>query len=395
MEHKRDASMAGLPWPRSTTRDAPSPDATSSGAASSEMHTTMAPSSNPTTLTPTTITPPSNPTTLTPTTMAPSTTSTPSTSGPSPPIPPPNTTSTSLTSYTNPSTPAPPFPHTEHLHYDLSTHPRHFERIVHQIQFKIYTRANNDRSLYIEEIPASGISRCRDPEHFFYGLSSNWDWACHTADYWRHFFDIPLVHGFHPYAPIDIVPPRTSESHPPTTDLAQLARQLEDAWTAALASGELQQGSHLLNNMIFSDALRAIGQRDQPTESTSSWYWDKWVGFLVVSKSYNYGTIQALHVFQKSTLLRQGVCVKHLNRCKTSFFAFESWLRYCTLDTIIRFSIKIAGGQRMASRRWPTKLVMSWEAVGDVQLCTCEFFHCDGTGLSQVPQYQEFISSWL
>ena len=26
----------------------------------------------------------------------------------------------------------------------------------------------------------------------------------------------------------------------------------------------------------------------------------------------------------------------------------------------------------MASRRWPTKLVMSWEAVGDVQLCTCK-----------------------
>ena len=284
MENKRDASMAGLPWPRSTTRDAPSLDATSSGAASSEAPTTMAPSSNPTTLTPTTMAPPSNPTTLNPTTMSPSpnpTTSTPSTSGPSPSIPPipPNTTSTSPTPYTTPSTPAPPFPHTEHLHYDFSTHPRHFERIVHQIQFKIYTRANNDRSLYIEEIPASGISRCRDPEHFFYGLSSNWDWACHTADYWRHFFDIPLVHGHHPYTPVDIVPPRTSESHPPTTDLAQQARQLEDAWTAALASGELQQGSHLLNNMVFIDALRAIGQRAQPTESTSSWYWAKWVGF--------------------------------------------------------------------------------------------------------------------
>ena len=26
----------------------------------------------------------------------------------------------------------------------------------------------------------------------------------------------------------------------------------------------------------------------------------------------------------------------------------------------------VAGGQRMASRRWPTKLVMSWEAVRDV-----------------------------
>ena len=28
----------------------------------------------------------------------------------------------------------------------------------------------------------------------------------------------------------------------------------------------------------------------------------------------------------------------------------------------------------MASRRWPTKLVMSWEAVGDVQLCTCNIY---------------------
>ena len=103
-----------------------------------------------------------------------------------------------------------------------------------------------------------------------YGLSSNWDWACHTADYWRHFFNIPLVHGHHPYTPIDIVPPRTSHAPPPTTDLAQLARQLEDSWTAALASGEMQQGSHLLNSMNFIDALRAIGQREQPTESTSS-----------------------------------------------------------------------------------------------------------------------------
>ena len=72
------------------------------------------------------------------------------------------------------------------------------------------------------------------------------------------------------YTPIDIVPPRTPHAPPPTTDLAQLARQLEDSWTAALASGEMQQGSHMLNNMNFIDALRAIGQREQPTESTSS-----------------------------------------------------------------------------------------------------------------------------
>ena len=33
-----------------------------------------------------------------------------------------------------------------------------------------------------------------------------------------------------------------------------------------------------------------------------------------------------------------------------------------------------AGGQRMASRRWPTKLVMSCKAVRDVRLCTCLTF---------------------
>ena len=48
------------------------------------------------------------------------------------------------------------------------------------------------------------------------------------------------------------------------------------------------------------------------------------------------------------------MCVIRLNRRKTSTFSFRH-----------------AGGQRMASRRWPMKLVMSWEAVGDVQLCTC------------------------
>ena len=124
-------------------------------------------------------------------------------------------------------------------------------------------------SLYIEEIPISSIPRSRDPEHFFYGLSSNWEWSCHTADYWRHFFTVPLVHGHHPYTPIDIVHPPTSTTPPPTIDLATQARQLEDSWRAALASGELQQGSQMITNMSFIDALRAIGQRDPDSEATS------------------------------------------------------------------------------------------------------------------------------
>ena len=35
-------------------------------------------------------------------------------------------------------------------------------------------------------------------------------------------------------------------------------------------------------------------------------------------------------------------------------------------DESIVFRLGEAGGQCMTSRHWPTKLVMSWEAVGDV-----------------------------
>ena len=37
----------------------------------------------------------------------------------------------------------------------------------HQIQFKIITHSNNTREMFIEEIPMSGLSKCRDPEHYF------------------------------------------------------------------------------------------------------------------------------------------------------------------------------------------------------------------------------------
>ena len=76
-------------------------------------------------------------------------------------------------------------------------HRAHFSsRVVHQIQFKIITHSNNTRELFIEEIPMSGLSKCRDPEHYFYGLfGQTGEWSLRTADYWRHHFEIPLVHG--------------------------------------------------------------------------------------------------------------------------------------------------------------------------------------------------------
>ena len=237
MENKRDASTAGLPWPLPPSRDAPPSSGTSS------------------------------------TSLTPNNTTLPSTTSEMPSSPPPTTTKnppTSPTPYIPPNPIETPFPLAEPLHYDFHARPRHFERIVHQIHFKIYTRANNETSLYIEEIPISGIPRSRDPEYFFYGLSSNWNWSCHTADYWRHFFNVPLVHGHHPYTQVEIARPDTLSQTPPTTDLAAQARQLEDSWRMALASGELPEASRMLNNMSFIDALRALGQRVEITRPPST-----------------------------------------------------------------------------------------------------------------------------
>ena len=75
-----------------------------------------------------------------------------------------------LDTYTALSFPAGPFPPADQPHQGVYRHSRYYERVVRQIHFKIYTHANNERHLYIEEIPATGISKSRGPEHFFYGL---------------------------------------------------------------------------------------------------------------------------------------------------------------------------------------------------------------------------------
>ena len=114
-----------------------------------------------------------------------------------------------------PDVPFPTEPSPAH-HY---LHRAHFSsRVVHQIQFKIITHSNNTRELFIEEIPLSGLSRCRDPEHYFYGLSGNWEWSLRTADYWRHHFEIPLVHGHHPFhnVPIETTAPTEATRFTPT-----------------------------------------------------------------------------------------------------------------------------------------------------------------------------------
>ena len=102
-----------------------------------------------------------------------------------------------------------------------------------RFHFKIFTHSNNTRELFIEEIPASGISKCRDPEHYFYGLSGNWEWSLRTADYWRHHFELPLLHGHSPFHNVPIDPISPSEAPDLTTKIRDLSKQLSDTLTAA------------------------------------------------------------------------------------------------------------------------------------------------------------------
>ena len=156
------------------------------------------------------------------------------------------------------SFPATPFPPADLPHQGVYRHSRYYERVVHQIHFKIFTHANNERHLYIEEIPATGISKSRDPEHFFYGLSGNWEWSCQTADYWRHFFELPLVHGNNPYRSVAIDNMQPSEPAPSLATLATLASQLSESLTAARASGELSEVWQYLENLFFGNAIQAL-----------------------------------------------------------------------------------------------------------------------------------------
>ena len=110
-----------------------------------------------------------------------------------------------------------------------------------QIHFKIFTHSNNTRELFIEEIPTSGISKCRDPEHYFYGLSGNWEWSLRTADYWRHHFEIPLVHGHNPFHNVPIETTSPADEPGLATRIQDLAKHLSDTLQAATASGELNE----------------------------------------------------------------------------------------------------------------------------------------------------------
>ena len=180
MEHKRDATVAGLGWPSTSNRGTSSTDPdTRPGYQAFEL---SAPDAPPPTTSITSASLESNTALNNPGTTSP------------------------MDTYSAPTQPAVPCPTQESSTFNVFHHARFSSRVVHQIHFKIFTHSNNTRELFIEEIPTSGISKCRDPEHYFYGLSGNWEWSLRTADYWRHHFELPLLHGHNPFHNVPIEP---------------------------------------------------------------------------------------------------------------------------------------------------------------------------------------------
>ena len=234
MEHKRDATVAGLGWPSTSNRGTSSthPDA-KPGYQAFDLSATEAPAH---------------------------TTSTPSASLEATTTPNDPGTTTPMDTYSAPTQPAVPFPTQESSTFNVFHHARFSSRVVHQIHFKIFTHSNNTRELFIEEIPTSGISKCRDPEHYFYGLSGNWEWSLRTADYWRHHFELPLLHGHNPFHNVPIETISSPDEPGLTTKIQDLAKQLSDTLTAATASGELNETWKMVDRMSFHDAIQILQQ---------------------------------------------------------------------------------------------------------------------------------------
>ena len=86
-----------------------------------------------------------------------------------------------------------------------------------------------------------------------------------TADYWRHHFEIPLVHGHHPFHNVPIETPTPTEATRFTVKIQDLAKQLST--TAAMASGEINDTWRMVEDMSFRDAIQTLqAEANLPSE---------------------------------------------------------------------------------------------------------------------------------
>ena len=153
-----------------------------------------------------------------------------------------------------------PFPTQDPFTFHAHRHSQFSARVVHQIHFKIFTHSNNTRELFIEEIPTSGISKCRDPEHFFYGLSGNGNGlyklltiGAITSKFLYYMGSILIIMYLFRRLGHQMKQDKF-------TTIPDLARQLSDALTTATASGELDDTWRMVTRMSFHDAIHILQQ---------------------------------------------------------------------------------------------------------------------------------------
>ena len=89
-------------------------------------------------------------------------------------------------------------------------------------------------------------------------MSGQWEWPQHTADYWRHYFGVPMRHGTNPfedYFPPDMEPAITQTPRP---TIAVLATELQELLSAPSISGERSDQLSMVQRMTFSAALQIL-----------------------------------------------------------------------------------------------------------------------------------------
>ena len=125
------------------------------------------------------------------------------------------------------------------------------------------------RSLLIQTTPGSYSLKRYRPREFpnvvipnttSTVLSGNWEWSLRTADYWRHHFEIPLLHGHNPFHNVPIETTSSPDEPGLATRIQDLAKQLSDTLTAATASGELNETWRMVEHMSFHDAIQILQQ---------------------------------------------------------------------------------------------------------------------------------------
>ena len=145
-------------------------------------------------------------------------------------------------------------------------------------------------------------------------MTGDWEWSQRTADYWRHFFSVPMRHGGNPFAdyyPPDMEPAITQTPQP---TIAVLATELQGLLSSTSASGELLELLTVEQRTTFMEVLHILSSsQSTPLEDID------WCGLHLAN-------IAACTIaLQRSPLPENKPCCGRVRVCGTSVHAITTW----------------------------------------------------------------------